>query len=556
MTKTIFKYLFGCVAVAGMFSCNKKIDDAYLNPNSPVVEPVETIFPSLIGSIIGSSAAAGSAYGIAGDGIYLGRYIQYWGNYTLTTAQNGASQFDQMGGVVGSSDALGSMWGAFYFGQGQNLNRVVDYASAQEKWDYVGAARALRAWGWLELTDQYADAEIVSEAFNTSLQTFNYDPQSLAYDSCRQACYDALAYLNRTDGNVGKGDFAAADAYFLDGDIAKWKKFTYGILARSYANLSYKSTFNADSVIYYANLAQASNDDNATCKFAASGSSGTSNYYGPFRGNVGSLRQGAYIADLMSGRNTQVFTNVTDPRMWYMLQENRNSTFYGVTPAVDGQKYLDSALQPHNFWGNVYYKTVATSPDSGRYIFRNNAEFPIMTASEMQFLIAEASYLKGDYTSALTAYQNGISLNFDMLSTKYATMVPSAHLITSDNKNAYLTNTSIVPTSASSLSLSQIMLQKYIALYGWGMQETWTDMRKYHYTDKDPKTGNQVYAGFNPAGGNLYVDNAGKYVYRARPRYNSEYLYDIPSLKSVGAVDAGGNLIADYHTKQPWFSQN
>lgn len=551
------KILLASALGASLISCSKKLDEAYKNPNASTDEDIKDIFPSLVGSFIGSSSAAGSSYGIGGDGTYIGRYIQYWGNYILTTAQNGGSQFDQMGGVVGSSDGMGSLWAGFYYGQGQNLNYIVSRGSTEQKWNFVGAARAIRAWGWLELGNQYADGIIVKQAFNTSLSTFQYDSLALAYDSCRQACYDALAYLNRTDGNVSssQSDFASADAFFLGGDINKWKKFTYGLLARSYAYLSNKSTYKPDSVIYYANLAMSANGDNATCKFSAIGTSGSANYFGPYRGNVGSLRQGAYIADLMSGRNNQVFTGVEDPRTWYMLRENTDSTFYGVTPAVSGTVSLTANQRPQNFWGSTFSSTASPSTDQGRYLFRDNAEFPLMTASEMQFLIAEAAYRKGDMSTALTAYQNGISLNFDMLSQSYSTNVPTDHLITTANKSAYLTNTAIVPQSSSSLTLSDIMLQKYIALFGWGMQETWADMRRFHYTDKDPQNSSlQVYAGFVPAGGNLYINNNGKYVYRVRPRYNSEYLYDIPSLKAVGAVDASGSQIVDYHTKESWFS--
>lgn len=87
-------------------------------------------------------------------------------------------------------------------------------------------------------------------------------------------------------------------------------------------------------------------------------------------------------------------------------------------------------------------------------------------------------------------------------------------------------------------------------MYGYGLVETWVDMRRYHYTDIDPATGQQVYVGFTPPSGiNLFSNNAGKLAYRARPRYNSEYLYNIAALQSVGA------LALDYHTKEQWFSQ-
>jgi hypothetical protein len=77
-------------------------------------------------------------------------------------------------------------------------------------------------------------------------------------------------------------------------------------------------------------------------------------------------------------------------------------------------------------------------------------------------------------------------------------------------------------------------------------------MRRYHYTNLDPATGQQVYAGFTPpSGSNLFSQNNGKLVYRTRPRYNSEYLYNIPALTAIGAYPINN----DYHTKEMWFSK-
>jgi hypothetical protein len=76
-------------------------------------------------------------------------------------------------------------------------------------------------------------------------------------------------------------------------------------------------------------------------------------------------------------------------------------------------------------------------------------------------------------------------------------------------------------------------------------------MRRYHYNvDLDPATAKPVYIDFTPpSGADLYPDNAGKLTYRARPRYNSEYLYNIPELTRIGAYPG-----LDYHTKETWFS--
>lgn len=551
MTRNKLFIIFVTVSFISFISgCSKKLDKLYTNPNVPLDLSVETVFPSLIGTMLGSSSAAGSSYGMGGDIVYTGRYIQYFNNYAVTTSVNGGTQYDEMGGTISNSDGVGQIWAMFYYGHGRNLNYVIQQATQEQKWDFVGAAWALRAWGWLELTDEY-DIAILRDAFNPNLLQFSYQEQDEVYDTIRTTCYRALDYLNMP---VTGGTFAASDMYFNQGNMDIWKKFVYGVLARSYAYVSNKTGYSADSVIKYANLAMTSNAENATLKFIGDKTSGHDNYFGPFRGNIGSLLQSQYVADLMSGRNSTAFTGVFDPRSWYVLRENADSTFMGAIPAQAPSPRLSSDLIPQNFWGGVGTSAAAPKTDVGRYIYRDSAQFPVMTASEMQFLIAEAAYRKKDYATALTAYKNGISLNFDMLSSNYSGNVPANKVITPAVKAAYLSNLAVVPASGSSLTLTQIMLQKYIALYGWGITETWVDMRRFHYTDIDASTGKQVYADFVPAGGTLYPDNGGAYVYRVRPRYNSEYIYDIPSLQKVGAVD-GTTPVPNYHTLKTWFAQ-
>ena len=549
MKNKLIKSLF-FIGLCGFFlatSCKKRIDDAYLNPNAPLVVPIESILPGVIGGFTAFFSSNGTGYGVQRDGILLGRYIQYWGS------QAGNELYGQMGFPGGSpSDNTGDLWAAVYYGHGGNVNKIIEWGAEQQKWDYVGVGYAIRAWGWLELTNCYGEA-ILKEAFDLTKSQFKYDTQPEFYDSTRVICHRALSFLNRTDGNVSQANLAIGDAFFYNGDVNKWKKFVYGVLARSFVNLSGKSDFiskgYADSAIKYANLSLATNADNASVKVSGGSVSAINNFFGPFRANIGTIRQSSYIADLMSGNNAQAFSGVADPRRYYMLRENLNGTFKGFTVWL-GAAGLTASDYPRNFWGNATpTTTLPPAVDSSRYLYQNTSPWPMMTASEIQFIIAEAAYRKGNGPLALAAYINGISLNFDMITTTYPQNVPAVFAITPANKAAYLTNNAIVPATSAGLTLSQIMLQKYIALYGWGVQQTWTDMRKYHYTDLDPITGNQVYAGFTPPPpANLSPTNNGKLVYRCRPRYNSEYLYNIPELTRLGA------LTLDYNTVQPWFT--
>jgi hypothetical protein len=519
----------------------------------------------MIGTMLGNASGAANSFGLGGDIINIGRYIQYWGSYQSGTADNSGTAFDKMSGVSGSGTNFANIWGMYYFSQGANLNRIIEWGTEEQKWDFVGAAWALRAWGMLQLTNQYGEA-ILRQAFDAGLQQFDYNDQSEFYDSVRATCHRAINFLNATGGSMDPTKFAASDFYFNKGSLDKWKKFVYGVLARSFAYIHNKSSYSVDSVIKYANLSCAVNADNCVLSFQNTGVSGTKNYFGSFRGNINNagtgLRQSAYIANLMSGANSFAFTGVFDPRCWYILRENNNGTFKGYSPS------WSSAINPvlttlgdssKSFLGTNYQTTGSLSPEGGRYLFRDAAEWPIMTASEMQFILAEAYLRKSMETDSRTAYIKGISLNFDMLTEKYSVLIPAGKEINATNKAAYLDNPAIVPALATDMSLTKILLQKYIALYGWGAEETWCDMRRFHYNkDIDPETGNPVYAGFvAPSGSDLWQgpngtgSNNGKLVYRTRPSYNSEFLYNIPSLTAIGAYPPGN----DYHTKETWFSK-
>ena len=551
--KQIIKYSAALLAIMMLLlaGCKKKLDEAYLNPNAPSVVSVEEALAPIISNMIAGSGGAGAA----NDARYAGSYTQYWGNSVNSTTANVFSQFERMGGVTGVSDVAGSMWRSHYYDIGQNCMSMIKQAEEQQKWDYAGVGQAILAWSWLQLTDYHGEV-ILKDAFNATLFTFKFDKEEEVYDFVRVLCKNALVNLNKTGGGVSQSNLAKGDAFLYNGDVNKWKKLVYAVMARSYLHLSNKPNFistYADSVIFYTNLSFATNADNPYVKFAATGISANSNFFGPFRNNISALRQSKYAVDMMQGR-LAVFNGVADPRSWYMLKPGISPIFEGVTINGGVTSVSNANNRPLNFWGGPTGSILAPILDTGcTYIFRNAAPFPVMTASEIQFMKAEAAFRKGDKATALIAYTNGIRLSFDMLMNDYPTNIKPGREITPAIRDAFLANTNIVPTTPTSLTLSHIMMQKYIALYGYGALETWVDMRRYHYIDTD-ESGLQVYRGFTPpavgaASTNLFPDNNGKLVYRVRYRFNSEFVWNLDELKRLGA-DA-----LDWHTKETWFSK-
>ena len=537
-------YLITGAVLLSVQSCSKQIDEVYANPNANVKQPVEKLLPNIISNMCISFTAQGSNYGPQNDGLYVGRYTQFW---ATNTANN---QYDLMGQTTTNNtsaiaDIGGSQWAMHYYGMGANLNKVIEWGTEDKKWDYVGVAHAIRAFGWLAVTDMHGEV-ILKDAFNPNLLIFRYDTQQEVYEEVKKECRLAIEFLSRTGDGVSAANLAIGASYFsLQGDVEKWKKFTYSIMARVFHRTTNKSTYSADSVIKYCNLAINDNADNAYVLFQGLGTQ-TNSFYGPFRGNVGALRQTKFIADLESGLNTS-FPGLVDPRAWYIIRENTNTTFKGIRPGK-GVEALSTNDQPRNFWGGLYSTTTGSNANS-RYIFKDAMPWPVVTACEIQFLKAEALYRKADKAGARIAYANGISLSIDMLNNDYSSAVPVARLITPAMKATFLANPLLVPSLAN-FNLSHIMLQKFIALYGYGFMETWADLRRFHYLDFEAGTTRQVYTDFAPpALAELFANNNQKYIYRVRPRYNSEFLYNIDALTVIGA------LALDFHTKEQWFSQ-
>jgi hypothetical protein len=541
------KYLLVISALIIMgVSCSKKIDEAYANPNYDVKVAPEGLLPQIVASMAGNYGA----HGPMNDIRYIGAYVQNFAYYTTL------SNFDRMGYT--NTDVAQSFWRSHYYDIGQNNVKMIAWAIENKQWDYAGVGKAIFAWSWLNLTTYHGDV-VLKEAFNTDQITFQYDKQEEVYAEVRKLSHEALTYLNKTGDNASQASLAKGDAFFYNGDVNKWKKFVYGVLARSFNHLTNKADYKADSVLFYTNLAMKESTDDGLVKFTASLVSATNNMFGPFRANLGgastasptAIRQGAYIANLMSGANS-AFPGVADPRAIYLLRLNANNTFKGVEPNK-GQAVLAANDRPENFWGVAQISANNTAPANDlncRFIFRNDAPFPVMTATEISFMRAEAAFLKGDKATALVAYKDGIAKHFDLLMNYYNTNVPAASLLTASIKANFLANPLVVPANAADLTLSMIMLQKYIAMFGYGTFETWTDMRRYHYVDLDKTTGKQVFTDFvAPSGTGLFEDNGGKLVYRMRPRFNSEYVWNINELARIGATQL------DYHTKEQWFSQ-
>lgn len=527
--KRIFAVLL--VSAATLTTGCKDFLDVNTNPNGPEIVTANLYLPPLIHWMVTSPQF---------DGRFIGRYTQNWHSSTNSSTANTWMRM----GYDPSSDNAAQQWRDVYWTLGQNLVDMMQKAEAEERWDLLGVGYILKAWGWQVLTDMHGEI-IIQQAFDPTRFSFDYDTQEFAYQEIQRLLGLAIENLQRTDGAVDQAYLARGDKMY-NGDPIKWIRLANGLLALNLNHYSNKpGVYNPAAVIAAVDASFVSNADDAAFPYpGTSADNADRNFWGATRGNLNGYRQTQFVVGLMNGT---VF-GTPDPRMTRMLSPSPDGQYRGVDINATLFGSLTTTQQPNNFFGYPGTQGVGLP---GRYIFADLARIPLITYAQLQFVKAEAAYKMGDMPTALAAYRNGISAHIDFVNTINSQSGQTGHqvapitAITSAEKTAFLNHPNIMPTT---LTLTHIMSQKYIAQWGWGHNEQWMDMRRYNYTDIDPASGMQVFPGF-AAPTNLYPDNAGKLVERIRPRFNSEYVWNRAGL------DAIGGLAGDYHTKPLWITE-
>lgn len=502
-----------------MFSGCKKYLDVNRDPATPQMVSSKTLTPPLFAQM---------ERGIQFDARYLGGLIQYFG---------GAVNVGEQHGWISGSDNMGEIWRTNYFGLGANINLIIEDSQAKQEYNFVGLAQAIRAWCWQTTTDYHGEL-ILKQAFDVNRYIYDYDAQEDVYKEVVRLANESIANFSRTDGEGTVVKMGAADLVY-GADNAKWIKFNYGLLARNGNNLVNKDIYDPAKVIEYVDKSFVSNADNFIIPNTGTIAS-NANFFGPLRANLGAYRQTRIIAGLLNGTYWSALAPfVVDPRRNNMITPSQDGEYRGTTPYSGDPGTATNKNQIPNMWG--VYGGANPGPNQGKYLFKDNAGFPIMTYAELQFIKAEAAFRMGNSQLAHTAYLAGISASIDFVSAL-------GTAITATEKSSYLTNAIAVKQTPATLTIRDIMLQKYLALYGYGFVETWSDLRKFNYNVGD-KFGNNPYQNVYVFPSSFFPDNGGKPAQRYRPRYNSEYLWNTEALKKIGADKN------DYHTVKMWFSQ-
>lgn len=568
-------------------------------------------------------------------GYYMGYYYDLRGLMPLcqyTGTSGSGYNFGYYHTYIVGSDYMGEIWKMVYWTQGRNLENLLSQSIAAKNWRLAGIGYAIKANSWDMLTKEYGEAPL-RQAYESGRLAFDYEYQPEIMDSVRAWANRAIEYLSMTDATEYGSKLTETDLMY-HGDAEKWKRFAYGVIVRNLSAMSHKNDFvsggYADQLIAAAANALQTADDDATVEVQPGGSttiSAYNNFFGVYRGNLTtSYWQQDYPVQLATGTvpiydeetaekirysgeytykpaEVQYITDTTfevghyDPRL-----AAKFSTLYD--PAHEWMGIRDSVANPNRryygggFTGSagsqgtaptMFNTASGTSPNlsnagTGRWIFRDDAPYILMSASEIQFCVAEAYWMKGDKAAALNAFKKAVALDMDFTLKYLHPGTPNSsegggdkitNALFKELAAEYLEGPYVGGLTTSTLTLSHIMLQKYMALWPWGALETWVDLRKVmydiQYTGEYPSNGNgwttttldqkkdsdptKIYKGFYltsaaERGGSFSSRNEGSPSFRIRPRYNSEYMWNLEALRGLKPISGDDDK---YSCSFMWF---
>lgn len=583
--------------VIGISSCTKWLD---VNKNLDA--------PDWVNPILRLAPVLASFESTAWDMRAIGPLVEYFGGPGGTSYPFGTT-FGVSHSFFTSRDEAGECWKMCYFSQGMNNENIINDGRSLGQFRLAGIGLAVKAYSWHTIASLHGDIP-VKDAFVPGLLSHSYETQEYAFSMARKWAYQAIAEFEKTDNTVYPSMISTADLIYK-GDAAKWKKFAYAVLAKNYITMSKKNTAYLDSAIICADKSFASANDDPLMIFQATGVSATSNFFGVLRANLSNVfGPSDYIVQVMTGNipnytssgvieGLSAYQMVTDtatldPRAILLLgtsdtmQVDPNNIKKG-TYKFTGTKLNNTVAS--NFWGSTVAPTAATF-GTGRWLYRDDAPWPLSSFAEIQFIKAEALFLKGQKSAALDAFKLAVAGHMDFVK---KLIVPGTIVKTGNKQTsvigdkitaarfttlatAYLNSKFVNAMPLADFTLSHIMMQKYVALFPWSL-DTWNDMRRYHYdlvlgTGGIPVTGTswtndivyhkadsdpaRVYKGFflPPADvinrrSKFVTVNLGSPAYRLRPRYNSEYMWNLPSLKTLLPIPGDAD---NYMTSMVWFT--
>lgn len=477
-------------------SCDDKLD-INQNPVQPVTTSSNLMLPGIQGNM---------AYHL-----YAHARLSTYHSFYLTTRYGTRSQEDRWD--YNQITRLGA-WRWHYFDVGSNAINLIERAQEEGSQNYEGVAKIILAYSYLTATDSFGDMPVL-EAYTGDFSPA-YDRQEVVYQEVERLLNEGIENLQNSD--AGDKTMNAASDLIYQGNLQHWVAFAHAIKAKMYLRTANFDN-GYDRVMSEVNMALANWKD-AIFYFSNNPQRDWErNMWGPStpspQWNFADIRN--YLSysvptDFFMNYMTVDDANLTyDPRLFKLTTPGKNGTYESAraSEGLDGREMDEFPNLYNGYWTS------------------DNSPMPYVLEEELQFIKAEVAYYQGNKQEALEAYREGILTNLNRLG------------VSEDSISAYMESTK-VRKAAAALEISDIMTQKYIALYLQG--ESWVDMRRYQY--KEYAYPNIYYPQ------NVLSEFGGEWIQRLPYDPQTEYIYNPQEIERLGA--AARNWV----TKKFWWEAN
>lgn len=412
--------------LAGLTSCTGKFDEINTNPNNPTTATADLLMPHGIQSAV-------DVYWGGSLGQDIGNLIpQYWARIQYTDV-------DQ---YTISNDIISNNWRDLYIEAMADYQRIYKIGQETGNPNYQAVAIILRSWVFTLLTDIYGDIPYTDalKGMEGTLQP-KYDSQKDIYAGLVAELKTANDLINTSDNNM-----AIAGDILLGGDLTRWKKFANAHSLRILSRMLGK----ADAPIDVKAEIERILKDPAKYPVLNSNKDNIQLVYLSAAPNNNPINE---------NRKTRDDHRVSATLVNKLLALNDDRLAVYANKPADGGTYIGV---PNGLPASEANKLgLSKTSKVGDYFVSATAPGVIMSYAELLFLKAEFAY-KGISSAGEveTNYTEGIKASFGQYN-----LTASANYLTA------------VTLKSGEDQYSQIMEQKWIALYGQGL-EAWTDYRR------------------------------------------------------------------------------
>lgn len=422
----------------------------------------------------------------------------------------------------------------FFVASAANLKDLEERAASEDAYHYMGAAKVLRAMGFMLMTDWYGEMPY-TEALGEAV-TPKFDDGKTIFEGCLADVEEAITYFQMTQP-VSATPLSAGDSW-NGGDVNKWLKLCYGLKARWLNNLSKKSSlYDSDAILDALSKGPLSNGESTVINHVdvATDNTGDVLFGDPLMASIvfdnvsmnTNFRITKWYEDILTNFDNN---GVEDPRADKLIpwaefetpkkfvrskgvdmQSDIRMNAGPITPSYNATASpIESngrTVSPHSWyintanqvrWADTVYVSFRSSSigynkdvtdiykwndgtvaASGTFYSRPDAPTHLLTYSEMNFIKAEVLFKKGDKAGAFAAYKEGIKSHIELMNAKlvtYGDINPSKSSMAQNKIDNFLNNG--IGTEGD-ITLGKIMTQKFIALSF--SQQNWNDMRRHDY---------------------------------------------------------------------------